>query len=740
MTVALRRLDDDSNPAAARGAATDGPATFVSLSLLLDANSFASATPEAAERAARRWAEGLPKELAEKIRGCWQVSRAALLPGPTPETVSERVRKYRASRPVEQLNVPPGFQFDDEAHRQRFADTQELLRREREIANEMPRATARQRAKVLKERHGEWARMRGLKCDYTSLNNYRHRINPVSPRFDGNRDGRGRKPFEPDENTREFVERIAYWYMHKNQLPFTHCYRNAQREWEEAGREVPSESAARSAFRSQYPRPAQIYARRGLRKFEAECLPKIERDYTAFQAGERYEIDGHVLDVMARVPDARKGWRRCRPTLIVVRDLRSRRVAGWSFCENENADAACRAIAMALKSSGIPRRFTLDNGPGFVAATGAARPKKRTAYDDERITRTLSAFNVELHRTIAHSPWSKGAMERFFGELKNHFSRLFPSFWGGKPEERPDDADRRTRERIDLLPTIADLEAEFPKFLDIYHATPHGGDGMFGLSPNEVWEQFRGEIRTADAAAIDLYIQRLVGPVMVTRAGVRWGNVTFGRWSEAVFRLQGQKVMLRIDPNRGDIVTLCDMDGRALCQASNERLCGTTQDDVRAAARMRTKMRRAMKAYFPARNFAMRDGVGQVLAMKAARANAARRLAPPAEAPAVTLVRPDLTADARRVQEDAAKRGKSGRRSNAEFPHDETTCNAGRDWLMSGPMPGLSAGLRESQESSDDRLAWLRGDSSLDAGDGSTGSTNAPDSATDGPSWVVEAG
>ncbi|MCK4342706.1 MAG: hypothetical protein KAY37_13395, partial [Phycisphaerae bacterium] len=76
------------------------------------------------------------------------------------------------------------------------------------------------------------------------------------------------------------------------------------------------------------PKRERIRFREGPKAFEAKCVRKIKRAYD-MDAGGWWCLDGRVLDIMCRVPDDRREWRRDhttkdgRPTpWKKVRDLR----------------------------------------------------------------------------------------------------------------------------------------------------------------------------------------------------------------------------------------------------------------------------------------------------------------------------------------------------------------------------------------------------------------------------------
>lgn len=418
-------------------------------------------------------------------------------------------------------------------------------------------------------------------------------------------------------------------------------------------------STVRRRLRREVPQREQVRFREGARAFEAKCVPKIKRAYD-MPAGEWWCLDGRKLDVMCRVPDDRRNWRRCRPVLTGVADLRSRMIVGWDIRATENSDGILSGIKMALRECGAPRHAILDNGLAYKAAAGSTRSMRRQrAYlQDGRIASVFTRLGITPHHSIPYHAWSK-PIESLWNKVKTRFDRWFWSFWGGSPRERPEHAERLTKLRVDELPTPDDVRKAFVVFLDEYHASPQSGDGTCGLSPKLVMQQLRGPVRHVDKDLLDLLCCRMVGPVQVRRDGVRWNHVLYGQTEENVWRLYGTRVWLAIDPERADRVTLCDERGVPLCYATNRRLTDVTQEDRREAARTQAKARKVARRYRTARNVLLETSTAQILQAKRTRAlaeeKAQRKQLPEPESSTVQTVRPDLTQAAKLVARKSAR-------------------------------------------------------------------------------------
>jgi len=90
---------------------------------------------------------------------------------------------------------------------------------------------------------------------------------------------------------------------------------------------------------------------------------------------------------------------------------------------------------------------------------------------------------------------------------------------------------------------------------------------------------------------------RITRPVKVGQYGVRSNGIEYGMTDPRLQRLHGQDVCLRIDPIDASYVIVCDVQGRPLLRAVNNRLAlhEIDQDHVAAGQRAKKRARRLAK-------------------------------------------------------------------------------------------------------------------------------------------------
>ncbi len=473
---------------------------------------------------------------------------------------------------------------------------------------------------------------------------------------DGNPDRRGRP--RAAQADRDKVCHPDLWaqflsmMLHHNRFPLTQAHGCIAQLAKERGLPWGSASVVRKYYRD-VPEPAKVRYREGPRAFEAKCVPKTPQSYEDVAAGEACALDGRTIDQQIRVPDGRGGWRRSRGvTALVAIDCRSRKMT-VVVRPTEHSDGVIAVEKKHFRACGKPDRILVDNGSAFDAATG--KDKHFATFHDD--------LNIARDRSPAYQPWAKGVVESAMRVLKE-IDRCCLGYWGGSPDERPERAEKLTKKRVDQLLTLEELQALYDAGLETYHATPHSGDGISGLTPNLAFEQFRDRDRRIDPAVLDVLCARKVGPVKVTARGVRFQNVQYGGTNEAVMLMQGKKVWLLIHPDAADYVTLCDEAGRPICIATSERIRGATRDDVREQMALKARFRKAVRAYAPARDALMESTPTQIVEVKRRRAKSLeaelRKTLPDPPTPEVTIVRPDLVEPCRKVAAQVEKFKASG--------------------------------------------------------------------------------
>ncbi len=473
-------------------------------------------------------------------------------------------------------------------------------------------------------------------------------------------DTRGRKTGAVVSCSPEAWSYFCGWYLDGRKRSVQLCYeltaeRAEQRGWAWPGR--------RTILRkiSDIPQAARVLAREGEHAFKSKCLPRIRRSYEHVAAGDVFCCDECTLDLYARAPDGRGGWKRVRPILTAILDVRSRMFVGWHIGARANSDTIVAAFKMAVQQFGPPLDVVCDNGEDYKSVGG--RRKKWVEFDQKRLANVYAQLGCTVRWATPYAPWAK-MIESHFRAIHERCDKLFDTYCGNKPENRPEGVEHIP---VWQLPTVDEVRERFGEWLPAHHARPQTGDGMFSLSPDQAMQQFRSKTprQRLSGDFLDYLCAKVVGPVKVTRDGVRHQGIHYGQGCEELLRRQGQQVLLRVHPDRADYVDVTDLQGRPITRAANSRLTGVSQDDIREGQSRRKRARRLAREARGEAVYALKhNNVSAAIAAQRNRNRSTQQDVPAPDPPAaIKAVRPDLREGVERI---AAEHRADGARTAAK--------------------------------------------------------------------------
>jgi transposase InsO family protein len=374
------------------------------------------------------------------------------------------------------------------------------------------------------------------------------------------------------------------------------CYQIVQHEAGQAGRNCPSVATFRRRVAKDLPPAYANFFRLGEREWKRRYGLKLKRDYSQYRAGECYVGDFHIADVFCRKSETNPTI--VRPLISAFEDMRSRKIVACLVVERECQDSVLQAFKHACLADGIPCQALIDNGKPYRAkGFSGGRPGRR--IDDEAYVRSvLGQIGCEAHFSIPYNPDSKN-VERWFRTLEEQFGATFESYCSGNNSSPTFKAAYElARKHPEKCPTVAQYTEGLARHVAAYNVTPHSAPDMEGLSPAEAFQRFDPVAKAvASKDVIDVLFMRQVGPVKVTQHGVRHNKIDYGWGDPALFRMQGQEVLLRADSTDASYVLVCDLQGKPLVKAFNSRAlsAGLTQDDVAEGMKAKNRTKRLVK-------------------------------------------------------------------------------------------------------------------------------------------------
>jgi hypothetical protein len=327
----------------------------------------------------------------------------------------------------------------------------------------------------------------------------------------------------------------------------------------------------------------------------------MDQNIWRYQSLDVVVSDHHCLDCVAIY----RG-RLVRPWVTTMQDYRSGQVLGWCPSVAPSSLSIIAAYYMAVIRYGIPRKLLFDNGRDYRSEilngkTAAVKTLTPEGWDEEKevfIQGLFSLIGSEVSFTLPYNGKSKGRQERYYGTLKEYFSKAIGSYVGGDTRERPEDSELYYRAingmaKRDDVPAWEDAVNGLGAMIAwINNELPSGGKGMGGKTAAQVFaENLPADVRRADRETLRLALSR--GELRRVRNNVVRINDTL-YYHPDLIRYSGQQVMVRSMLVTDEEVMICDLEGRFLFNARADYFFEGEDSDA-AAGRLRGAQKRNLR-------------------------------------------------------------------------------------------------------------------------------------------------
>lgn len=477
-------------------------------------------------------------------------------------------------------------------------------------------------------------------------------------------DGRREKDEDGQQAHEDFRAYFLQLFLHPNRRSVTLCYDHARIKAQESGWTFPQcDRTCRRWVAALDPRLVTL-KREGEKASQDKHVPFVQRDYSELASNEIWCGDHHQFDVIVNFGTPEKP-RHARPWVTAWEDLRSRKIVGYTLTANGgNTDTILSAFVMGADTHGLPWRVYIDNGADYDARTlqgetKGQRQKRRGKgtgldLDPVRTSAVFPRFHVEVTHALPYNAQGK-PIERAFRTVCGRFSKLFDTYCGSNPQDKPHGLQDRVNRG--MAPLFEDFAKQFAEWLEAdYHGRLHLGDSM-NAKPAEVFEQCLAKKRTTPSR------EELILGCMprvertVQQNGISHNGLFYGGRQEAILSRIGQKVWIAIDnADRTRLMVLDHNDGRFIAAAMLNVKPGFAIDsqDVRAANADRQRTKKVIREMQDRRPRVAAD-MQETLGILAARA--ARDRAPVSNEPPLPIVPARVIIDAQRAQIRAAING-----------------------------------------------------------------------------------
>ena len=346
-------------------------------------------------------------------------------------------------------------------------------------------------------------------------------------------------------------------YLTQRQLSAERCLELTE-EWALQNRPealpLPSVQTFQRGVRA-LPPEVVFYAREGPRKWWAKYSPYISRRYDEIESNAIWVGDTYTMDIVTRTESGQLH----RMYLSAWVDARSGIFVGWGMSDGTKSQNSVNALRDACERQGTLPLMNLynDNGREYLTFDFGGlghRAKKTTANGEPKFQplTIMERMEVKMVNAIPKNSRAK-IVERSFRALKDRLMRLFPTFTGGSPQEKPEDLKAILKsgrqvptdaEARDMLDKLIQYDLNYSKY-DGPVVADKGKRKIDVYNENCVREKV-----PADPGVLQLMLMRSTRPLKVGRAGIVTviNGVPMKFWNEGIRHYMDQKVYIRYDP------------------------------------------------------------------------------------------------------------------------------------------------------------------------------------------------
>lgn len=402
------------------------------------------------------------------------------------------------------------------------------------------------------------------------------------------------------------LDAFMYFFLDERRLPVSRCYQ-LMIEWvaEFYPQDLPNIPSERSFRRQAEKLPQAVIAlmRYGEKAFTDKYIPYIERLYDDLQANDVWIADNHTFDFITYCENNAQKTHRMYLTAFL--DAKSGVLVGWNLTEQPDSHSTLLALRHAIKRFGVPKSVYFDNGSEFLTHDigGRGHRTRKTWNADDIPPTILQLLDITMHNAIVRNAKAK-PIERTFGTLKNHISRVIETFCGGTIIERPESL--KYKLKYGIVPEDDQIRAALEVLIDDdFNVSEYGGKERKykGMSRIDVWNESIKYTKFRDAKDEDLslLLARTTRYQKIKRNGVYIELAGEKLWYSAddSWKYQGEEVYVRYDPANYQTVRIYDKETdayRFTWTLETELDVAYITDDMDEIARAEKKIRTVTRA------------------------------------------------------------------------------------------------------------------------------------------------
>ena len=364
---------------------------------------------------------------------------------------------------------------------------------------------------------------------------------------------------------KHILDAFMYFFLDERRLPVSRCYQ-LMIEWvtefyPQDLDKIPSERSFRRQA-EKLPQAVIALMRYGEKAFTDKYIPYIERLYDDLQANDVWIADNHTFDFITYCENNAQKTHRMYLTAFL--DAKSGVLVGWNLTEQPDSHSTLLALRHAIKRFGVPKSVYFDNGSEFLTHDigGRGHRTRKTWNADDIPPTILQLLDITMHNAIVRNAKAK-PIERTFGTLKNHISRVIETFCGGTIIERPESL--KYKLKYGIVPEDDQIRAALEVLIDgDFNVSEYGGKERKykGMSRIDVWNESikYTTFREAKDEDLSLLLARTTRYQKIKRNGVYIELAGEKLWysAEDAWKYQGEEVYVRYDPAEYKTVRVYD--------------------------------------------------------------------------------------------------------------------------------------------------------------------------------------
>ncbi|MEY2466679.1 MAG: Bacteriophage Mu transposase [Verrucomicrobiota bacterium] len=309
------------------------------------------------------------------------------------------------------------------------------------------------------------------------------------------------------------------------------------------------------------------------KKAKDDATPSLRRDYSKLRSMTMLTADDFTMPVYMYVPDGKGWWILTRGQCLLMIDVRSLKIIGWSLQPERNYNALVIRTLMnqTCRKWGLPRVWYFENGIWRNAHLVKGAPRE---WQHGKSWGELKPGWARLGVKFIHAKKARSKPAELVGGLLQNLMERMPGYCG-RDERRdcPEDTKRNKlaveARRIEPHGTFLSFDAwhdELGKLIDAYNHNVQEGSVLRGKSPDQAFESFwphNDPPIAFDASCWHLlahYVsERTVGVDGIT---FKIGNQPFVYRAANSSALRGRSVLSWFDPETPEVLGVTDLNGR----------------------------------------------------------------------------------------------------------------------------------------------------------------------------------